>query len=143
MTRTEGKRLTKEMPLPFVDGDEFEVRYPFVLEKVSLFDGEGFAEVDSWRPGTRGEMVGNEDAEMVADGIGTQVLRVISIHKPGKYPERIFFTQSWRDPHGRSFGKTKLRMLPTSTFRSRLRGFAHEFRLIEAAHTALKTGASE
>jgi hypothetical protein len=110
-------------------GAEIEIAYPFVRESVSLFDGDGYSETLSWRPGTRGELVAPDDSEMVADGIGAQIMTIISIHKPGRFPERVFFTRRWRDPSGKEFGKSKLCMTTSGAFRLRAKGFRHEYRM--------------
>lgn len=115
----------------FTPGAEIEIAYPFVLENVSMIDADGPYETKSWRPGTRGEPVPPDDAEMVAHGIGSQIMTIVSVHKPGKYPTRVFFTRRWRDPRGREFGKAKLCMTTAACFRIRCRGYRHEYRLVE------------
>lgn len=117
----------------FKPGAEIEVAHPFVREKYTQQDEDGTAEVMSWRPGTRQENILPDDAEEVADGIGTQVIRIVSVHKPGKYPTRVFFTRSWRDPQGNEFGKNKLCIAVASAFRRRCRGYSVEYRLKETA----------
>lgn len=120
-------------PDPIKVGAEIEVAHPFVRSTYTDFDGERPYERPTWRPGTRGEMIPPDDSEMVADGIGTQIVTVVSIHKPGPFPARVFFTRRWRDPDGREFGKNKLHIKSTQGFRSIINGFRHEYRLIESA----------
>lgn len=108
-----------------------EVRYPFVKEEFyGQENGEPFTKM-SWRPGTRAEFVAPDDTEDFADGIGLQILTVISRHKPGKFPERIFFTRKWRDPDGHEFGKGKLHIMTAQAFKRRCNGFMHEYKMAE------------
>lgn len=112
------------------EGAVFHVAYPFYRTKVSLLDEDGPYETMSWRPGIYYEQTSPYgDGQAFADGLGKQVLTVITKHKPGKYPERVFFTQSWIDPNGKSFGKTKLRMTTLAVFRRRVRGFGIEYEM--------------
>ncbi len=117
--------MAKPQPLPAV-GDVIDIPYPFVRETVSLpsDDSEGpiSYEAETWRPGTRPGA-----HEMCADGMGKQLLWVISVHKPGTFPTRVFYTRQWRDPDGRQFGKGGLRVLSIGAFRALCRGFRHPF----------------
>ena len=106
--------------------DVFEVSYPFTRGTFARF---GEPEQPSWTPGTRYKPAGPEDYEEVADGVGKQILTVVSVHKPGRYPERTFYTQQWEDPDGKRFGKGKLRMTTTPTFRKRTEGFYRPYRV--------------
>ncbi|MHB8272003.1 hypothetical protein [Bradyrhizobium sp.] len=110
-------------------GAEIEVAHPFIREEYHGFDEDGPFKRMSWRPGTRVEPIYPDDAEEVADGIGTQILTIVSIHKPGRFPSRVFFTRRWRDPDGREFGKTKCHIKTLQAFRRRCRSFGYEFRL--------------
>ena len=85
----------------------------------------------SWAPGVRFEPMPpyGENAEAVADGEGAMLLTVVSLHKPGRYPTRVFYTRQWRDPDGKVFGDTKLRVTVVSAFRRRLTGYLHEYRV--------------
>ena len=66
---------------------------------------------------------------MVADAVGTQILTVVSVHKPGKFPARVFYTRRWRDPDGVEFGKTHLRVTVMQSFRTIVRGYRHDYRM--------------
>lgn len=115
----------------FSDGQVFELRYPMVLETVSLFDEEGPIQTESWRPGTRWAHTSPYgDAESYADGEGKMLLTVVSMHKPGKYPERVFFTRKFVSPVGREFGSSKLRMATIQTFRRLTKGFRYEYEVL-------------
>lgn len=113
-------------PLPS-PGAFFEARYPFVRDTYSTFDGEGYLDVTSWKPGTRAVAVGPEDSEMVADAEGAITLTVIGVYKPGRFPTRVFFTRRWRDPDGREFGKGLCRVATVAKFYELSRGFRHQY----------------
>ena len=127
----------REPPTP---GAFFEGRYPFFREKVSLPPDDpegGYRETETWRPGTYSEVCGHGyDGEpcthTVADGIGTIILTVVSVHRPGTYPTRVFFTRRWRDPDGKEFGKTKLHIAVASKFYALSRGYRHDYEMSKA-----------
>lgn len=119
------------------EGYEHIVQYPFVRETIETpvfdeFDIWTLKESLTWRPGVRFEQHdANCDADTIADALGRMRLRVIAVVKPGKYPERVFYTRQWQDPDGKLFGKTNLRMTTTQNFRVLLRGYRHEYDLQE------------
>lgn len=119
------------MSEPIKIGAVIEVAHPFIRDTYTEWDSDGPCEMKTWRPGTRGEPCGPEDFEMVAEGIGTQIITVVSTHKPGRFPERVFFTRKWRDPNGREFGKGKLHITVAQAFRRLIKGYRHEYRVIE------------
>lgn len=124
------------MSTDFKAGAEIEVAHPFVREKYHGMSEDGPFETMTWRPGVRNEFVPPDTGEMVADGIGTQIMTVVSVHKPGKFPSRVFFTRRWRSPDGREFGKPKLCVTTTAAFRTRTNGYRHEFRVVGADTTS-------
>lgn len=110
----------------FQAGQEFKNAYPFVRDNYIYHDEEGGVAVRTWNPGVISiEIVGayGEDIDIVAHGEGQQILTVIDVHKPGRYPTRVFFTRTWVDPDGRKFGKTKLHIATVDKFRRLSRGF--------------------
>ena len=114
------------------EGKTYSVEYPFCRDKIHLFDEEGGAEVDTWRPGTRQMHENNgEFAERwtEADAMGEMLLSVVSVHRPGVYPERVFFTREWKDPDGKVFGKNNLRVKSKAAFKRMLKGYRHDFML--------------
>lgn len=111
-----------------VAGQTYEVEYPFVRETVSLWDEQGPHEIESWRPGTRPEAIAPDDVEEVADAHGHMLMHVVDVHKPGRYPTRVFFTRRWRSPDGKEFGKAGLRIMTVPAFRRRLNGFMYPYR---------------
>lgn len=110
------------------EGSEHRVAYPMVLEPVTLLDEGGPYETKSWRPGVRyvNEAPCGESAAY-ADGVGWMIIKVVSVHKPGKYPERVFYTRTWIDPAGLVFGKKKLRVTTTQAFRAMAKGYRYEY----------------
>lgn len=114
----------------FKIGAVIEVGHPFIREKYSGCDADGPFERMTWRPGTRVEPVYPDDAEEVADAIGTQIITIVGVYKPSGYPARVFFTRRWRDPQGHEFGKTKCQIKTAQAFRRRCRGFGYPFRVI-------------
>lgn len=113
-------------------GQEFRVKFPFVADVFSGHDVDGPYQEDTWRPGVRSIDVYPDDSEFVADAEGEMILTVVDIYKPGKYPERVFYTRSWVDPDGKEFGKGKLFIATTPTFKRRASGYYHPYR-VEAA----------
>lgn len=100
-----------------VPGAVFERWHPFKREEVNRWNEEGGYKAMSWIPGWRYEMYCQDDGEPVWDGEGVEIRRLVSLHKPDRYPERAFYVRQWRDPDGKVFGKTALRMTTSSAFR--------------------------
>lgn len=119
-----------------VEGATFRAPYPFVRDEYEDWDQDGSFKVKTWKPNVRHEWCGPEDTEAVADAIGEIILTVVSIHKPGRYPTRVFFTRRWRDPTGREFGKTKCRCTTLQAFRRFTRGYQYEYRVLTPAEQA-------
>lgn len=128
----------------FAEGAVLSGPYPFVREKVSLWDGRDMAEVPTWVPGVRFETCGPEDSEAVADGVGRIILRVVAVFKPGRFPTRVFFTRQWETPDGKMFGKARLRVAILPQFRKLARGYRHDYSMsAKAEESALRAlGAS-
>lgn len=115
----------------------FTVPHPFVREEVSLPPDDpqatGLNIVMSWRPGVRFELTGPwGDSETLADGMGSQILTVVSEHKPGRFPTRVFYTRQWRSPSGKLFGKPALRIKTKDAFLRLVKGYRHDFQLARA-----------
>lgn len=128
-----------QMAEPIKAGAVIEVAHPFVRDIYNGYDCDGPYKARTWRPGTRHEPVPPDDWEAVADAIGTQILTVVGTYKPGRYPERIFYTRQWRDPNGHLFGKAGLHTKTAQAFRTIIRGYRHEFRLLDAPSALLST----
>lgn len=120
------------------------VPYPFCWDTFISYPGEDgpSVESDTWRPGTRFVETDSRsyydddpDVESVADGMGFMLAEIISVHKPGRFPERVFFVRTWETPAGKVFGKTKLRITTTHAFRRLIKGYRHEFELVESGST--------
>jgi hypothetical protein len=111
---------------------QYSVRYPFVRERTQAFweaDGNGVPEIDVWRPGIVYEECGPEDVEAVAHGEGRMLLNIVSTHKPGRYPERVFYERRWVDPDGKVFGRSKLLIATREKFRRLADRYAHPYAL--------------
>lgn len=122
-------------PVPEV-GRVHEVPYPFVrdtwADHYDVADDVLVADpVQTWKPGTvASEHSSSEDEAdygSIADGIGVQILTVVGVYKPGRYPTRVFYSRQWRDPDGKVFGKTKLRMTTVAAFAVLVSGYRHPF----------------
>lgn len=105
----------------------FRAPYPFVRAKYEGCDADGYFESETWKPGTEFRATDDGDTDCIANGTGEIILTVISVHKPGRYPTRVFFTRRWRDPGGREFGKSKCLCATLEKFRRLARGYQFEF----------------
>ena len=129
-------------PLPEI-GRVFDVPYPFVkdtrIEHYDGADGPETDEVPTWNPGVRMEScdVGHEyshtETWAEADAMGSQILTVVGVYRPGRFPTRVFFTRRWRDPDGRVFGKGLCRSLTVPAFTELTRGYRHPFEVRQAS----------
>lgn len=102
------------------------VRHPFVRDVYRAPDPD-VGDAPCWRPGTRGEAVAPDDSREVADADGAQIITVVDVHKPGKYPARVFYVRRWRDPDGKEFGSGALRIKTLQAFRRLARGYRFEY----------------
>ena len=94
----------------------YERAYPFCMERKKWIynSARGCEEQrDTWYPGYQENPWGGG---LEANGVGKVQYAVISRHKPGRYPTRIFYTRTWIDPDGRTFGKSGLRMCTVNKF---------------------------
>lgn len=108
----------------FTAGQEITNPYPFVQDNYIAYDEEGGYAKRTWNPGVSIEIVSDYgDTDVLAHGEGQQILTVVDVHKPGKYPTRVFYTRTWVDPDGRKFGKSKLHIATVEKFRRLSRGF--------------------
>jgi hypothetical protein len=111
--------------------------YPFVRYVASLVGDDGYYQTEGWRPGCAVETDENAFSyfpvkDYFAHGTGSMVLEVVATFKPGRFPERVFYTRRWIDPDGREFGQTgKLRIATTGQFRRLLKGYRHQFEVCE------------
>lgn len=115
-------------------GAVFTVPYPYFREEVTLPPESPDQELNTaitWRPGVRWVQV-YDDSEAEAEGMGSMLLTVIDVHKPGRFPARVFFTRQWRDPDGKLFGKGGLRITTVPAFLRRVKGYMYEFKLKES-----------
>lgn len=110
-------------------GRVFDNPYPFSRELKTLLDEDGYHETITWVPGVRFIVVyPGDDTEDICDGLGRQVLTIVSTHKPGRFPERVFYQRYWVTPEGRKFGKPRCHIATAQKFRRLTRGYGHRFR---------------
>lgn len=113
------------------EGDVFDVRYPFYRDTKEVIDcdedGCSAHDVECWVPGTWSEPEPPDNSIDVADGVGVMRLSVVSVHKPGKYPTRVFYVRTWIDPDGKEFGKRGLRVTTLSAFKRKAAGYGYEY----------------
>lgn len=123
---------SKPSELPEVEaGAVFVVPYPFCRTVYEHFDADGPVKIKSWQPGVRFEYGPNaygDDPDTVEeyDGMGAQILTVVAVFKPGRFPTRVFYTRKWRAPNGHEFGKPALRIKVVSAFRTLIRGYRYQ-----------------
>lgn len=121
-----GAASVSAVPVGIPDaGAVIRVRYPFVRCKATICGEDGPEEINSWKPGVNIESAGpyGEDADIVANGEGEMILTVIDVHKPGRFPTRVFFTRQFVGPDGHTFGKKGLRMTTVEAFKRRAAGY--------------------
>lgn len=111
-------------------GQQMKVEFPFYIGTHVKHDIDGPYEEELWIPGCKSKHVYPDDSEFVADGLGEMILEIVDIHKPGKYPERVFYTRRWIDPEGNEFGAGKLHITTTPTFKRRAAGYYHAYRVL-------------
>ena len=114
---------------PVEAGAVFTNRYPFYKAHYEELAVDGPRKTVSWRPGVFYRACLPEDSEAVAHDNGFQVLTVVDVHKPGRYPSRVFFTQKWIDPKGREFGRNNLKIATMQAFKRKLGGYRFEYKV--------------
>lgn len=116
-----------------IEGQTYEVWYPFkretyqpppVLENPGAWISKYIDQpaVQTWAPGWESE-AWEYGQTYNWHGNGAMILTVVSLHKPGPtYPERAFYTRQWRDPDGKVFGRTNLRVISSRALVNWLHG---------------------
>lgn len=116
------------MPPAIEPGKTYTVAgYPFSRSEFQEYDGEGVSTRHCWRPGCETDIDDRGRSDLVAEGVGAALLTVVDVHRPGKFPARVFFTRQWRDPEGNVFGKGALHITTKANFTRLLRGYRHTF----------------
>ena len=114
-------------------GDVFTIVYPFVSYDAYTDPATGAPE-EAWRPGTiEIDPDYHENAQYAADDEGTCTYTVVSTHKPGTYPLRVFYTREYTDPDGHTFGSGKLQVHSLTHFRRLIKGYRQEYQIGRAA----------
>jgi hypothetical protein len=121
--------------VPTAEMAQIDVLYPFVRCLKDVPNDEGLESVQCWRPGVVYRAAGyyGDESEGFAHGVGSMLLEVVSTHKPGRFPERVFYTRKWRDPDGREFGNGALKITTAQAFKRMCAGFRYEYRIDEPA----------
>ena len=109
----------------------FEIDYPFsrVMYTPPPDEDGQFTDILSWRPGIWWNQVASDDSAVLADGMGKMILSIVSIHKPGKWPTRVFYVREWKTPEGKMFGKQRCMVKAQSAFKGLLNGYRHQFEM--------------
>lgn len=69
---------------------QFVRTHPFTLDTSGAF---------KWRPGAwESEPRHNDDPMPACHGLGFVYFKVVSVHKPGRYPTRVFYTRRFVTP---------------------------------------------
>lgn len=69
-----------------------------------------------WIPGVRLGAIPPDDCYAIADAVGSVHYKVISTHKPGKYPDRVFYVRQFTRPDGERFGRKGLKVCTLKKF---------------------------
>jgi hypothetical protein len=117
--------------------EKYTHTYPFIRSTYQewAIAGDGGAipvVLSCWKPGIEFVACSQDDCEEVCHGLGFQTLTVISRHKPGRYPARVFYTRQWTDPDGKVFGNPKLRITTAQAFKTLVTGYRKPYSLREA-----------
>lgn len=99
-------------------GASFKVQFPFVMVVGHTIGEDCPSFFPSWKPGVEPD---NTGAHYHGDGF--MVLTVVSVHKPGNYHQRVFYTRKWIDPSGKVFGKDTLKVTSQGNFRRLISGY--------------------
>lgn len=98
-------------------GDVFTVPYPFHFGDVHVMGDNGPEVFENWIPGTTEHIKAPDELVPAYHEIGEMILTVVSVHKPGKFPTRVFFTRKFKNPAGEIFGKNLLKIRTLSSFK--------------------------
>lgn len=113
-----------------IAGAVFEHAYPFVRGKTTIMDEDGPAEIGTWNPGIHYVPISEDECDAVAEGLGKQILTVVSVHKPGRFPTRVFYTRKWETPRGKRFGKSGCHITTLQAFRRLIKGYRVSFKVV-------------
>lgn len=123
------------------EGLAFEIVYPFLRDTYQACDEDGPHDVKTWRPGVEwGGGLYRDSAGCDAEGLCR--FTVVSVHKPGRYPTRVFYTRQFTNPDGKPFGKGKLHMASVEKFRRLICGYRDDYDVGEPDASYRATSAS-
>lgn len=115
-------------------GQIHRVEFPFTSSLGDdIVDGE-LCKVKFWKPGVRFEDVrGRGDPESFADGVGTMVIEIVSLHRPSsRHPMMVFYRRSWEYPDGTTAKTRGLKIKSASALRRIVSGYRYPFKVVEA-----------
>ena len=99
---------------------EYVFMCPFKTGTYSYYDEDGLCEEATWIPGYYFDNETQDEFIKCADGLGKVIYKIIDIHKPGKYPTRVFYIRNWVDPDGKKFGSNKLHITTEISLKRRM-----------------------
>lgn len=106
--------------MKYATGEIYTRPTPFIIDDREIvdFDEEGMTTrtIKSWRPGVRNEFVSPDDTEMVWDGMGKEIRRIVGLSEIEGGGFRILYRRTWERPDGGKFGKKTVRMTTPSAF---------------------------
>lgn len=108
---------------------EYRVKYPFVRDTYQDFNEDGYYDRPTWKPGVMWEE-GFADATAFAHGEGEMILTAHSVHKPGRFPTRVFLTREFISPDGNRFGKGKLHIWTLEKFNRLKLGYKFHYEIV-------------
>ena len=114
-------------------GQVHRVEFPFTVSEYDDYEGK----VKVWKPGVRFEDVrGYGNTEGFADGVGTMVIEIVSLHRPSnRHPMMVFYNRRWEYPDGTTAKTRGLKIKSASALRRIVSGYRYPFE-IEEAETA-------
>lgn len=126
--KTRIRQAGRKRVLPEI-GSVHEVPYPFLRCTFTSADEDGPFEAPSWKPGAEyGEDYCGRQRH-VANGMGFQIVTVVGVYQPGRFPTRVFYTRKWVDPEGNTFGKNALKIKTVDAFERLIKGYAFALRI--------------
>lgn len=97
-----------------VNVGKYVIACPFYLPDGHITNGDGVSSPLGWVPGFNPDL--DSDAQ-VYNGVGKKIITVVSTHKPGRYPKRIFYRVQWEMPEGYVFGKNRVKVMSEGNFK--------------------------
>jgi len=107
----------------------FEREHPFTRVYIHGWDDEPYTFV-GWRPGAwASKHISPDDVVAAAHGMGKCRFEVHGEYKPGRYPARVFFTQTYITPDGNELRGRGLRIKVKHYFERHLKHIGFEYEI--------------